>query len=322
MTARNRLPILLLLLLPGLATAADSASSWLERMNQALHQLDYEGRFVYQHGQTLEAMYLSHKASDGQEREHLLSLNGVAREVIRDLNSVTCIVSRPDAPQVERRPAGRRLAPLLPIRPDQLGDYYQFILGRQERVAGRQAQVVRIVPLDNLRYGYRLALDTEHALPLATATIDAEGRRISQLLFTDLQVGGEMSDDGPSLAPDADVTRTVQLRQPVQSERMLRWRFHDLPGGFRLSQHRRRLMGSDDHEVEHFIFSDGLATVSVYVEEARSGADRQPQDMSRLGAVMALSRHLPGYQVTAVGEVPQQALQRFLDGIEPQPGAP
>ena len=322
MTARNKPPsalLLALLLLPGMVAAADTADAWLERMNHALHELDYEGRFVYLHGQTLEAMYLSHTVTDGQERERLMSLTGIPREVIRDNNTVTCIVSYPDAPRVERRPAGRRLSPVQPIRPQLLDHYYRFELGDIERVAGRKAQVVSIIPLDNLRYGYWLLLDSEHALPLATATIGADGHRLSQLLFTQLRVGKEAADDEPGLSSDIGTSGAKQQVPSTQASVQPHWRFTDLPDGFIQTRHRQRHMGMDDREVDHFIFSDGLATVSVYLEQEAPGDGEQPQHphaVSHLGAVTALTRLLPGYRATAVGEVPEATLQRLLNGIQ------
>lgn len=325
MTARSRAGLLLatLLALPAPAAIADeagSADAWLDRMNRALHELNYEGRFVYQHGQTLEAMYLAHTVTGGEEREHLLSLTGVAREVIRDGTAVTCVVSGGEAAHIDRRPAGRRLTPVQAIRPDQLGQFYRFELGGKQRVAGRVGQAISIIPRDQLRYGYWLLLDEEHALPLATATLASDGRRISQLLFTDLRVGEVVGESALRLEVDEETTRHVRPRHPMPQDLAPRWSFQEPPGGFQLAHHRRRLMGNDDHEVEHFIFSDGLATVSVYVEED-AGAQAS-ENVSRLGAVTALSRALPGYQVTAVGEVPQATLRRFLDGIAPEAGAP
>jgi sigma-E factor negative regulatory protein RseB len=306
--------------MPGLAVAAQTADAWLERMNRALHELNYEGRFVYQHGQTLEAMYLAHSVFEGQERERLVSLTGVAREVIRDNNSVTCVVSG-DAAQVDRRPAARKVAPLMPIRPDELAGLYRFELGGTQRVAGRTGQSLSILPQDNLRYGYWLLLDQEHALPLAAATIGADGRRISQLLFTELRVGEQVPDPGPLMAQDEPITRRTLPRREPPTKLQARWRFADVPQGFMQTDYRRKLMGDDDREVEHFIFSDGLATVSVYIEEALDAAG-DLAGVSRLGPVAALRQRLGNHQLTAVGEVPEGTLQRFLAGMQPVPSAP
>jgi sigma-E factor negative regulatory protein RseB len=313
-------PGLLMLLAPWAASAQSEAYEWLEGMNRALHTLDYEGRFVYRHGETMEAMYLAHTVRDGNEREHLVSLTGNAREVIRDNTAVICIVPGNRTAKVDKRPVGRRFAPILRISPEQLARFYELELGGTERVAGRQARVVIIRPADELRYGYRLLLDQEHRLPLGAATFDKDGQRITQLLFTELKVGEEVTALPPSLTSEGEVTRTVRPRVPPEYRLTPRWSFDDIPPGFELTLHRRRLVGNDEHEMEHFVFSDGLASVSVYVEE--NGEDGGLAGFARMGAVNAYGRHLNTYHATAVGEVPGETLARLVAGIRRESGAP
>jgi sigma-E factor negative regulatory protein RseB len=309
-----------LLSAPWAAHAQSEAYHWLERMNRSLHNLDYEGRFVYLSGDNLEAMYLAHTVRDGKEREHLVSLTGNAREVIRDNNAVICIVPGNTAAKVDKRPAGRPVSPIQAISPEQLARFYRIELGGPARVAGREARLVVITPADDLRYGYRLLLDSEYYLPLGGATFDKNGRRLTQLLFTELKVGDEVTAPPPSLALDGEVTRTVRPRNAPQPRLQPRWSFDDIPPGFELTVHRRRLVGKDEHEMEHFVFSDGLASVSVYVEENHD--DNGLEGGSRMGAVNAFGRRLKGHQATAVGEVPSATLARFVAGIHEEQGAP
>ena len=44
------------------------------------------------------------------------------------------------------------------------------------------------------------------------------------------------------------------------------WDAADLPPGFRLVANSTRRMGNEQRAVTHLVFSDGLATVSVFVE--------------------------------------------------------
>lgn len=307
-----------LAMLPGLASA--NAADWLDRMNHALHSLDYQGRFVYQHGDTLEAMYLAHRVVDGNERERLISLTGLPREVIRDESGVVCLVGGEKTPDTGHPRTAAQLSPIQPIRPDRLSRYYAFEMGGTQRVAGRTGQGIMIRPLDDLRYGYWLLLDEASALPLAAATLEPGGRRVSQLLFTELSIGGHADDVPPGLGSE-DTTRVYSSPGPVQAAVSDEtWVFHDLPGGFTQVRHRLRALGDHQARIEHFVFSDGLATVSVYVEADPKGNLRP--GMSRLGGVLAVSRNIDGHQVTAVGEVPEQTLTRFLDGIAPVANAP
>lgn len=309
---RSRFIALFAVLVPALGWAEDAAHEWLERMNRALRDLDYQGRFVYQTEKNLEAMLLVHTVQDAAEHERLLSLNGDAREVIRDNNMVLCRIQGQDGfVKEDRRPTGRSFSPLLPIRPDQLDKYYEFELAGQTRVAGRMTQQIKIHPRDDLRYGYSLALDQEYTLPLRTLMVDGEGKVVSQILFTDMQVGPAVR----SLEPTIHITPS---HPPQANERSVarlkstRWRFEPLPAGFELTLHRLK-QEKRQSAVEHFVFTDGLATVSVYAESA----DGTPfKGWSRMGAVRALGRNIGDYQVTAVGEVPKQTLALLLDAMQ------
>ncbi|MEE8117953.1 MAG: sigma-E factor regulatory protein RseB domain-containing protein, partial [Gammaproteobacteria bacterium] len=63
---------------------------WLDRMSTALRELNYQGTFVYLHDQKLEAMEIVHRVDADGERERLFSLNGAAREIVRDRDEVKC----------------------------------------------------------------------------------------------------------------------------------------------------------------------------------------------------------------------------------------
>jgi len=63
---------------------------------------------------------------------------------------------------------------------------------------------------------------------------------------------------------------------------------------------------------EHFVLSDGLASVSVYVESDPQGG---LEGDTRIGAIHAAGRRVAGHQVTVVGEVPLQTVEAVLAGI-------
>jgi len=296
------------------ATASSrSASDWLEQMNLAVRTLNYEGRFVYQYGTHLEALSLRHVVTERGEHERLRMLNGFPREVVRDSDKVTCSLPQRGNVSLDRRRTSTGFSPLLPIYTEALTDHYEFELGTLTRVAGRQAQEVSIRPRDALRYGYSLALDLQHALPLRTIMRDADGRLISQIMFTELEVGIEADDphaagEYASEGAPADLQRIAPIEERGHWMQPPQWRFDRTPDGFELNVHRRHTLEDAAETVEHFIFSDGLATVSVYVEPEQSDA---LDGLAKLGPVNAFGLRLNGYSVTAVGEVPAITVQSF-----------
>jgi sigma-E factor negative regulatory protein RseB len=80
----------------------------------------------------------------------------------------------------------------------------------------------------------------------------------------------------------------------------------------------------------HLVYSDGLATVSVFVEEQpASGAAAAPdtqaeppmQGLARVGSGYAFSTVVQGHQVTAVGEVPAQTVEFIAHSVRIYSGA-
>jgi sigma-E factor negative regulatory protein RseB len=71
---------------------------------------------------------------------------------------------------------------------------------------------------------------------------------------------------------------------------------------------------SGNNVIEQYVLSDGLASLSIFVEAA--GQDEALQGVSHLGAVNAWGGERQGYQVTAVGEVPAVTLLDVVDAMQ------
>jgi sigma-E factor negative regulatory protein RseB len=66
--------------------------------------------------------------------------------------------------------------------------------------------------------------------------------------------------------------------------------------------------------VQHLVYSDGLASVSVFIEP-RNPQTEAIRGLAKVGAAFAYSRDLEGHQVTAVGEVPAATVQAIAAGV-------
>jgi len=315
-----------LLLGCSLTAQANEALGWLERMSHAVRDLNYEGVFVYLHGDQLESMRLLHGTADGREMERLISLNGPPREVVRDQHSVLRVLPEQRAISVGWRNADPSYHAILSRSPEELTANYEFALGERDRVAGRAVQVVVITPRDQLRYGQRLFLDAEHALPLKSELLDSDGRAVSQLMFTQLRVDPQMNLDWEVESEAEGAHYAWNYQPPAQSldgdEDACDWRFDGLPAGFRITVHARR-NGTEPHPPqEHFVLSDGLATLSVYIEEADPA--NPLAGGSRMGPMSVFGRVLAGHQITVVGEVPEETARWVASTVrrQEQRGAP
>src|SRR3954462_3035524 len=152
-----RYSLLFLWLISLTARAEDGAYEWLMKMDRAARTLNYQGTFVYQHGDLLETMRIIHGVNDGTVRERLVSLNGGAREIIRNGREVRCYFSDKNSLVVEyRQPNSKNFPAILPQQLSDLNQNYTIQLGVAGRVADRPAQLVVIKPKDAYRYGYQL----------------------------------------------------------------------------------------------------------------------------------------------------------------------
>jgi sigma-E factor negative regulatory protein RseB len=296
----------------GAAAASERARELVQRAQEAGRTLDYDGVFVYQRDNELDTMRLIHRGSGATEVERLVSLSGPAREVIRDGTRVTCTFADDKAVMVEKRLSRDLLGFDLSEPVESLTGLYDFSLGPDDRIAGRAARVVRITPLTVDRYGYRLWIDEQTGLLLKSAVLDHDQRPLEQVEFARIDVGGPIDD--ALLAPEVsgvDFTwynndGGANAAEDGGSEWLVGW----LPGGFEMRDQQTRHLVPSRMPVRHFVYSDGLATVSVFIEKL--GDDTAPiQGHSSMGAVSAFSRVADGFQITVVGEVPQSTVRQI-----------
>jgi sigma-E factor negative regulatory protein RseB len=311
------LPLLLLAAVAAPVNAELTARQWLDAMSGSLQRLDYSGTFVYLHDGKLEAMHITHRHEGTAEKERLASLTGSPREVIRDDQSVTCIM--PDSKSVmvgASRP--RQPFPMVPRNLDSIEKYYRFESVGDDRMAGIMSRVVTIMPRDAYRYGYRLWIAKDSKMLLKSDLTGAQGNPIEQMMFTQMNVGTGVSGSDQPITPSEDTPawHHQDIRGTAAEEAgEPRWVVRRLPEGFHLADYQRKRMRAGGAGTEHLVYSDGLATVSVYVEMAP--ADKNSfKGLSSVGAMNAYGVIVNGHQVVAVGEVPAVTVEMMARSVD------
>lgn len=314
----------LLCFLPATVFAGE-AREWLSRMEQAVESLSYEGTFVHMVGNRIETMHVIHRAVDGQVAERLYSRDQPGREILRQNGKVTCIFADQQTVLVERR-GSRHGAPLLGAlleSSNNIEQWYAFELAGEESKLGRNASIIEIRPQDDFRYGHRLWIDQLTAIPLKVQLLDPSGRTVEQIQFVSIVVPAAIPD--ARLQPDVSVDgftwfeQENAARDPAAPDAA--WRVFDPPPGFELSESRVRTLPGGEHPVEHLVYSDGLASVSLFVEPL-DASDEELAGLSRMGAAHAFTLVIDGRQVTAVGEVPPKTVERMARSLRPAEVAP
>ncbi len=318
------------------AAVADDARGLLERMEQALATRNYQGTFVHEHDGQSETLRIVHRAEGGGFAERMVSLDGSGREIIRRDGELRAYFPDQRVALVESDTKARLLFSGLQGLDGTAGQMYRLSEEAPTRISGREARVLLVEPLDDLRYGYRVWVDEASAMPLKTQLNTATGRPIEELVFTELTLPAQI--DELALQPARAARQCRLLRhaaagatQPPQAADTT-WDAADLPPGFRLVANSTRRMGDDQRAVTHLVFSDGLASVSVFVEPqtrlpANARREPTPQTVTQIGSSSAVSTEVDGHRVTAIGEVPPATVRAiagsmrsgFAPGARPGP---
>ena len=303
---RKALLLLISVSISTIAVAGDSgqAREWLERMSAAMSQMSYQGTFVYVRDGAVETMRITHVADDSGVRERLYSVSGPHREVIRDRKGVRCVL-RDSAAVVEDQFIASSYFPELPLSIiDSESAGYRLETGGEARIAGHPARRVTILPEDSFRYGYDFWLEEHTGLLLKWELFDAEHKPIAKLMFTDFAIGSAVDMDeleSDSHAEDFVEMKTFSMQKTVVTRSKPRWQPAKLPPGFQLTSHNHK--AGEDVIYEHMVYSDGLAAVSVYVEQ-QGTESAVKSGVSQLGTNNAYTRTQGDLQITVIGEVP------------------
>ena len=266
----------------------DDARQWLERIDGAVLNNEYQGVIVFAQGDRIESLAVEHRLRDGVETLRLRTLSGPPRELVKRNGRIQSDSLGADAPASGAASAQTTFSQFGRLARNK---WYKAALAEQGRVAGRPAQAIDIRAVDDWRYGYRLWLDQETGLPLKIVTLDERGYTVEQVAFTQIRISpakGKPAGHRPP-APKA-------LDNP----------FKDVKG-FRLVARGRK--GAS----EHYLFSDGLASISLYVEPAAVKDKAQMRKDSVNGLMFADG----STRYVVLGKVPVATLERILAAARP-----
>jgi sigma-E factor negative regulatory protein RseB len=295
--------------LPVLASQ-EEAREWLDRMTEALASSNYDGLFTHTTRHHAETMRIVHRVENGHSVERLVSLDGSGREIVRTREQVHCYLPDRRVVLVEPRTDLGALFTALPASGPETDSMYQMSVSEGRRVLGQPVRIVDVVPRDRFRYGYRLWIAEETAMPLRSVVIDGRGRPVEQTQFTKLEVLEHI----PAKETEASVDATgfQWIRGSVAGGLRLALpeglRSAKFPHGFHLVGVRQQAIPGSPMPVQHLIFSDGFVAVSVFIEHGHGRGPTPPGGL-RVGSANAYTASAEGRVVTAVGEVPEATVR-------------
>ena len=308
--------------LPASTAAADSRSlnDWLMRIHQGSKKRDYIGTFVVSAGGIMTSAKIWHVCEGNQQMERVEMLTGAPRSIFRHNDQVVTFMPDQKLVRSEKRESLGLFPELLQAADSHIADYYKVREEGIDRVAGVETSIVGLVPRDRLRFGYRVWTERKSGLVVKLQTLDTDGKLLEQAAFSELELDAPVKMDKlvqmMGKLEGYRVEKTVLIKTTASAEG---WTLKAPVAGFKsVSCYKRPVAaenGASGGDPLQWVFSDGLASVSIFVEPLDRQRHYRESTLS-MGATQTMTRLIEPYWITVMGEVPVTTLLLFANGLE------
>jgi sigma-E factor negative regulatory protein RseB len=303
------------------AVVATGIERWLLRLHEASRTSAYIGTFVVTAGNDMSSSRIWHVGDGQHQMERVESLTGTPRTTFRLNDEVVTFWPGKRTVVHETRDALGMFPNLLNRADASVTRLYRLHMVGQGRVAGLEADIAELSPIDKLRYGYQIWTDQKTGMMIKLQTLDASGNVLEQAAFSELKLDAPVTM--PKLKTMMNDTKGYRVVRPhlvPTTADQEGWRLSTTVPGFAPVRCYKRLDGDDStaNETLQCVFTDGLASVSLFVEpfDASRHVYNPTHDQMSIGATSLRVRQLTNWWLTAVGEVPPQTLAAFVQALE------
>ena len=301
------------------APDAKSLNDWLLRIHDSAKRRAYIGTYVVSSGGAMSAAKIWHLCEGSQQIERVETLTGAPRTIFRHNDKVVTFMPEQKVVRTEKRESIATFPDLIQSVDGRIAEFYTLKADGVERIAGLESDVVLLLPKDNLRFGYRVWTEQKKGLVVKLQTLDAAGQVLEQAAFSELQLDAPVKMDKlVQMMAKVDGYRAEQPVLVKTTANAQGWSLKAPVAGFKpMSCYKRPAGagGASSDEPMQWIFSDGLASVSLFVEPFDRQRHEKETSMS-MGATQSMSKQLGSYWLTVMGEVPAATLRLFANGLE------
>ena len=267
----------------------------------------------------MSAAKIWHLCEGSQQIERVETLTGAPRTIFRHNDKVVTFMPEQKVVRTEKRESIATFPDLIQSADGRIADFYTLKADGVERIAGLESDVVLLLPKDNLRFGYRVWTEQKKGLVVKLQTLDAAGQVLEQAAFSELQLDAPVKMDKlVQMMAKVDGYRAEQPVLVKTTANAQGWSLKAPVAGFKPMSCYKRPAGAgsaSSDEPMQWIFSDGLASVSLFVEPFDRQRHEKETSMS-MGATQSMSKQLGSYWLTVMGEVPAATLRLFANGLE------
>ena len=287
----------------------------VERIQAAARTLTFSGTFVHQQDSSLHPSRIAQLRDGKPTITRVQAVEGHRLEVVKTADETRIYLPDRQMIKVEKVAQPRAEFPAMFVgSAANVMRNYDVVPGNSMRVANVDAQEFLLKPRHESRWSVRVWVDKRTSLVVKCQKLDATGNAVEQAAFTELAwtrpaVAVSVSQSAEAKSwPEFDATM-----QRINGAAPLVFKSDALKGFEQIGVYERR--ASDQLDMRRYVFSDGIALVSVFVQPKPA---KHPlfERAKRRGAATFVSREIQEAWVTAVGDVPAETLQHFIQTIE------
>lgn len=309
-------------------TSREELGYWVQRIETAAREQNYSGTYVISQPYHMMTLHTTHEYQDGVEYEVVDALNERDAHVFRENADFYAVFPQTQELFVERESITQLFPSFVRMGESQPEQYYDLILLGQERFLNRNTDVIQLIPKDHLRYGYTAWVDEQTGLLLRVEIKDNDGSTLERVAFADI------TWDQPDVSGNNQLSRYLNTlyEEGYQQKEWdfvrvsladVGWTMTSPPLGFSVHNCVMRHLSSSSKELLQCVYSDGIVSVSIFIEPVHQAQESTPEDVYiyRYGATGSLTYLDNRWKVTIVGELPDKTLEQFALALERLPVA-
>lgn len=307
-----------LLWLPN-AYAETEADAWqiLQKAAVAGHVLNYKGIFVFNSQNQTKAIQVKHLYNGAGEYSRNVTLDVAPTEVFSQGQDLVIYKPQKETVVIEKRQAKNLFPNVIPMKLERLKVSYALHAAETERVSGRDARLLLLIPKDDLRYSYKFWVDNLYGLLLKYEMLNGKQEVLESVAFNEINLMQTLDLDW--FQPQIDSKKRYEMEDalPVVPDENGHhgWVMAELPKGFIKVDQMRIKAHHNSQPMTQMIFSDGLVAVSLFIE-ARTKNIPARVGYHAVGNTNAYMDVRGGHQITVVGDVPKATVIKIGEAVK------
>ncbi|MGL4668479.1 MAG: MucB/RseB C-terminal domain-containing protein [Saezia sp.] len=299
-------------------------SHLIARIGWAAQQQDFSGQYIISQADQLIALHTTHIFTGQSEYELVTTMTGEKHQIFRKDDAYYSVDVHTKRVIFDRQPITQSFPFWGKPGYGHANQCYKLSMLCTERFMDRDTDVIRVTPQDDKRFGYKVWLDQETGLLLRLEVEEKEGVALQRFTFTKIEFQPPTETQKKELSHYIEALKTQNYK--IQewpfvyiSAQEQGWQLSEPPQGFEPITCVLRPLHDESQRLLQWVFSDGVATVSIFIEPRAPGDNSKSESLPRNGATHGIVYMLGQWKVTLVGEVPEKTLQEFASALKRTP---